>query len=160
MTYQPDLQDRTLLERIQDGVPLTADIWDSIGRGTGMNGPEVLFRLRRLQEEGVLRSIGPILEPEEVGLGASTLVALRVPQEQINTVADIVNEYPEVSHNYRRDHAYNLWFTLSCPTWDVLDQVLDEIRTRSAIGTEDLLNLPRRKRFKIGVHYHIQENEP
>ncbi len=160
MIYQPDPQDRSLLEMIQYGIPVAADIWDSIGRDAGMTGPEVLFRLHRLQEEGVLRSIGPILEPEQVGLGASTLVALRVPQERIITVADIVNEYREVSHNYQRDHPYNLWFTLSCPSWDALDRVLEEIRTRTGIGEEDLLNLPRRKRFKIGVRYHIRENEP
>ncbi len=160
MIPEPDSQDRILLEAIQGGVPLTGEIWDAIGAPIGMTGDEVLRRLRRLREANVLRSIGPVIEPEEVGLEASSLIALRVPPERIEEVAAIINEYQEVSHNYRRNHVYNIWFTLSSPSWRDLEQVREEIRTRTGLEKEDLLDLPRRRRFKIGVRFHILKGDP
>jgi DNA-binding Lrp family transcriptional regulator len=160
MTQEPDSRDRALLEEIQSGVPLTGDIWDVIGATIGMTGTEVLRRLRRLQEGNVLRSIGPVIEPAEVGLEASSLIALRVPPERIEEVAAIINEYQEVSHNYRRDHLFNIWFTLSSRSGRDLEQVREEIRTRAGLENEDLLDLPRRRRFKIGVRFHILKGDP
>jgi DNA-binding Lrp family transcriptional regulator len=157
MTYRPDALDRALLERLQYGIPLTGEVWDSIGSGMGITGEDVLRRLRMLHAGNVLRSIGPVIDPGEVGLGASSLIALRVPEGRIEEVAAIINEYREVSHNYRRDNPYNLWFTLTGPSWEELDRVREEIRDRAGLGNEDMLDLPRRKRFKIGVRFHIQE---
>jgi DNA-binding Lrp family transcriptional regulator len=160
MTYRPDALDRALLEQLQNEIPLTGEVWDSIGNRVGITGAEVLRRLRVLHARKVLRSIGPVLDPDAVGLSASSLVALRVPEDRIQEVAAIVNEYSEVSHNYRRDHPYNLWFTLTGTSWEELDRVREEIRGRAGLGNEDMLDLPRRKRFKIGVRFHIQEKNP
>jgi DNA-binding Lrp family transcriptional regulator len=157
MTYRPDAQDRALLDRIQNGIPLTLSVWESIGREIGMSGREVLKRIRMLRAGNILRSIGPVIEPGEVGLTASSLIALRVPQERIQEVVAIVNGYKEVSHNYGRDHQYNLWFTLTASSWEELDRVREEIRQRTGLKYEDLLDLPRKRRFKIGVQFHIQE---
>lgn len=157
MIYRPDTLDRALLEQIQNGIPLTEEVWDSIGNRVGITGAEVLRRLRVLHAGKVLRSIGPIIDPGEVGLSASSLIALRVPEDRIQEVATIVNEYREVSHNYRRDHSYNLWFTLTGTSWEALDGIREEIRQRAGLGKADLLDLPRRKRFKIGVRFHIHE---
>jgi DNA-binding Lrp family transcriptional regulator len=131
-------------------------VWESIGREVGISGAEVLRRLRLLQTHKVLRSIGPVIEPNKVGLVASSLIGLRVPPERIPEIAALINEYEEVSHNYQRDHTYNIWFTLTGPTWEALARVRDEIRQRAGLGEEDLLDLPRKRRFKIGVRFHIQ----
>jgi DNA-binding Lrp family transcriptional regulator len=159
MSYHPDAKDRALLEQIQGNVPLEPDIWDSIGRQVGLSGTEVLQRLRTLRDEKILRSIGPVIEPDKVGLKASSLVALRVPPERLREVAMMVNEYPEVSHNYRRNHPYNLWFTLTAPSWEELKRVREEIRMQLGLEEKDVLDLPRKKRFKIGVRFHITRPE-
>jgi DNA-binding Lrp family transcriptional regulator len=158
MSYRPDALDRALLDQIQGGIPLTQQVWDSIGQQLGISGSEVLQRLRILRNEKILRSIGPVIEPREVGLAASSLVALRVPPERLPEVAAIINEYTEVSHNYRREHTYNLWFTLNGSSREDLERVRKEIQERAGLDSDDVLNLPRRKRFKIGVRFRICEN--
>jgi DNA-binding Lrp family transcriptional regulator len=157
MTYRIDAMDKALLEQIQDGIPLTRQVWDHIGQPLGISGSEVLRRLRILRAEQVLRSIGPVIEPQAVGLGASSLIALRVPAQRLLEVASIVNEYEEVSHNYRRNHAYNLWFTLTGASPEDLERIREEIRIRAGLNSEDMLHLPRKKRFKIGVRFRIRE---
>ncbi|MDD1677723.1 MAG: Lrp/AsnC family transcriptional regulator [Methanomicrobiales archaeon] len=158
MNYRPDALDRALLDRMQNGIPLTEKVWDSIGGEVGITGSEVLQRIRRLRAAHILRGIGPVIEPGEVGLGASSLIALRVAPERIQTVAAIINAYEEVSHNYQRDHTYNLWFTLTASSPQELTRVREEICRRAGLEREDVLDLPRRKRFKINVRFRIGGN--
>jgi DNA-binding Lrp family transcriptional regulator len=158
MSYQPDPLDRTLLDQIQAGIPLTEKVWDTIGEQLGITGSEVLRRLRLLHDAHILRDIGPVIEPGEVGLEASSLIALRVAPERIREVAAIINEYEEVSHNYQRDHTYNLWFTLTASSPQELAMVREEICRRAGLEAKDVLDLPRVQRFKIGVRFRLRRS--
>jgi siroheme decarboxylase len=152
-----DRGDRALLALLQDDFPLERDPWSALGRQLGLPGEAVLARCRRLAEDGVLRMIGPVVEARRVGLSASTLVAMRVPPGAIEEVAAIVNGYDEVSHNYRRDHEFTLWFTLTAQDRARLEEVVAEISGRSGIGPPDLIELPTVRRFKIDVRFPCQE---
>jgi DNA-binding Lrp family transcriptional regulator len=109
--------------------------------------------MQRLQDTGILRGVSPVLESRHLGITAATLVALRVPDSRIHEVARIINGYPEVSHNYRRDHAYSIWFTLAAASGDRMGEVLNEILERTGIPETDMLDLPTRQRYKIDVRF-------
>jgi len=81
----------------------------------GVSGDELLERLQRLLDTRVLTRFGPLVHIERMG-GAFVLAALQVPEERYDQVADLVNALPEVAHNYRREHALNMWFVLATET--------------------------------------------
>jgi DNA-binding Lrp family transcriptional regulator len=113
---------------------------------------DLLSRLERLNREGALRRIGPIINSRKVG-GVSTLITMRVPDERLDEVASMVNGYPEVSHNYLRPGKYNLWFTVSAKDRDSLNSILEEIRWKTQMP---MLDLPTRRLFKIGVKFDVR----
>jgi len=76
-----------------------------------------------------------------------------VPDEQIRTVARLVNAYSEVSHNYLRDHAYQLWFTVAAKDEHRIREIVQEIKEQARLGEEDILELPTLRRFKIDVRF-------
>lgn len=119
----------------------------------GISEPELLNRMERLQAAGILRGVTPVLESRRLGITTATLIALRVPESRIPEVARIINLYPEVSHNYRRDHDYSIWFTLAAATEERIGEVLDEILNKTGISEADMLNLPTRAQYKIDVRF-------
>jgi siroheme decarboxylase len=149
----PDFVDRLLLQFLQDEFPLEPDPWQVLGQKLNLSGEEVLRRVRNLRSCGILRGICPILESGKVGIGASTLVALRIPDGRVEEIAQTINGYPQVSHNYLRDHEYNLWFTLGARDRVELELILHQIKDRCRINGRDVLDLPIKRRFKIDVRF-------
>ncbi|MBI2938264.1 MAG: uroporphyrinogen-III synthase [Thaumarchaeota archaeon] len=154
-----DETDTEILDAVQKAVPLTTRPWDEVGRTLGLSGAEVLRRLRRLSDAGMIRKIGPIIDARKVGLTASTLVGVRVPSERIEEIAGVINQYDEVSHNYERNHEYNLWFTLTAPSQDELSRILKEIQAKTGVSNEDVLNLQTERLFKIKVNFDLKEKK-
>lgn len=154
-----DDTDTKILDAVQKAVPLTTRPWDEVGRTVGLSGTEVLRRLRRLSDAGMIRKIGPIIDARKVGLTASTLVGVRVPPERIEEIAGVINQYDEVSHNYERNHEYNLWFTLTAPSQDELSRILKEIQKKTGATDEDVLNLQTERLFKIKVNFELKEKK-
>jgi DNA-binding Lrp family transcriptional regulator len=150
--------DRRILQLVQDEFPLLPRAWEAVGMRLGIPAREVLERVQRLQEAGIIRSIAPVLESARVTKRASTLVGVRVPAERLREVAAIISGYPGVSHNYERRHEYNLWFTLSAPDSESLEDLLREIRMKSGLGTDAFLDLPIRRKFKIDVRYTVDSH--
>ncbi|KDE56039.1 siroheme decarboxylase subunit alpha [Methanoculleus sp. MH98A] len=150
-----DPLDREILRQVQDDFPLDPRPYRVLGDALGMPEREVMERLARLSRRGVIRHIAPILEPGRLGIRSSTLVAMRVPEERMHEVAAIVNEYDGVSHNYRRDGDYNLWFTIAAAGEEELLDTLEEIVRRSMIPPGDVLNLPIAQRFKLDVRFRF-----
>jgi uroporphyrinogen-III synthase/DNA-binding Lrp family transcriptional regulator len=154
-----DEVDTKILDTVQKAVPLTTRPWDEIGRNLGLSGGEVLRRLKRLSDAGMIRKIGPIIDARKVGLAASTLVGMRVPPENIEKVASVINQYDEVSHNYERNHEYNLWFTLTAPSQDDLLRILKEIQLKTGVADDNILNLQTERLFKIKVNFDLKKEE-
>lgn len=150
-TIELDDIDRKLINRIQLNFPVSAHPFEDLAAETGTTEDVVIAKLSRLKNEGVIRRIGPIINTRGIG-GTNTLAAVKVPEDQIDKAAAVVNKYDEVSHNYLRNEDYNIWFTVSAPTQERLDRILSEIRTELDCP---LLDLPTIKQFKIQVNFHV-----
>jgi DNA-binding Lrp family transcriptional regulator len=113
-----------------------------------MSPDEALQRVRGLRQSGIIRRIGAVIDSRRLGL-SGTLVAMKVPTEQIEDVAAIVNALPNVTHNYLRDHEYNMWFTVTAESPADLTQIIGRIRETT--GIRDILDLRSVKTYKINV---------
>jgi len=116
--------DLRILDVLQGDIPLVPRPWEAVADRLGIPENVLLERLERLSREGIVRGISPVIESRHLGITAATLVALPVPEERIREVAAVISRYPEVSHNFRRDHRYSLWFTLSAKDPDSLRELL------------------------------------
>ena len=147
-----DEADLKLLALVQDGFPISSRPFRELGDALGIEEDEVISRLDELQKEGLVRRIGPILDLRRLGR-SGILAALAVPIDEADGAADMVNPYPEVSHNYLRpnDSGYNLWFTVS-GTEERIQDILQEIQAKTG---RKMLVLPTLRIFKIGVKFDI-----
>ncbi|MBN1850739.1 MAG: AsnC family transcriptional regulator [Deltaproteobacteria bacterium] len=147
-----DTIDKEILNQIQSGFPITKRPYLDIGTRLGLSEKEVLDRIRALKEEGIIRRIGGNFDSRKIGF-TSTLCAARVPEDKIDTFVKVVNEYPGVTHNYLRDHEYNIWFTFIAPDMPAIDRAIDRISQKT--GVRDILNMPAVKMYKIRVDFEV-----
>ena len=147
-----DKIDKKILNILQTRFPIVPEPFDAVATELGISGDEVIERVRRLKERGIIRRIGAVFESRALGF-TSTLCAARVPEEKIRAFADVVNSYPGVTHNYRRSNEYNVWFTFIASDREALDKALDEIREKT--GVTDILSLKAVKTFKINATFEL-----
>jgi len=143
--------DKKLINLIQLNFPISKNPFEEIAETLGTTEEVVLFKLNRLKEKGIIRRIGPVINTRGIG-GTNTLAAVKVPENDIDKAAIVINKYDEVSHNYLRKEEYNIWFTVSAPTQERLDRILSEIQAELNCP---LLNLPTVNQFKIQVNFHV-----
>lgn len=148
-----DAVDKDILRELQGDLPIVARPFAEIAVRLGITEEELLGRIKGLIRQGVIRKFGLRIDSERVGY-ASTLVALKVPWDKLEEVAEKLNSYSNVTHNYAREHEYNLWFTVIARDEEELRRTLDRIR--SEVEYEDMLNLPKLRRFKINVKFDIR----
>ena len=147
-----DDTDKTILNRIQSDFPITERPYEVIARELNLDEADVINRVLRLKAQGIIRRIGGNFVPGKLGF-VSTLCAGRVPGKNIDAFAAIVNEYRGVTHNYVRDNAYNVWFTMIAPSMDEINASLAEISEKT--GVTDLISLPATKVFKIKAQFNL-----
>ncbi|MFK4026469.1 Lrp/AsnC family transcriptional regulator [Stutzerimonas balearica] len=145
-----DALSRRLIDRFQHGMPLCAEPYRAMAEELGCSEDEVLACLEQLQAAGGLSRVGPVFEHSRAG--ASTLVALAVPTERLEQVAERINRFPEVNHNYLREHRYNLWFVLTGPDRTHLDRVLAEIEADTGLVP---LDLPMQSAYRIDLGFPL-----
>lgn len=153
-----DGTDFELLDALQDDFPLMSRPFGVLSGRLGIPENDVIKRLNRLKEIGVVRGLSPVLESGRVGLSAATLIALRVPDERIAGVAQLISNYPEVSHNFHRDNDYSIWFTIAAKDEERINEILQEIKQQTDFGEEDILELPTVRRFKVDVRFSFTGN--
>jgi len=147
-----DEQDKQLLNKMQFDFPLTDSPWQALGEGMGLTGGQVLSRVRKLKATGIIRQVSAIFDTKALGY-ASTLAAARVPDGRLDEAAAVVSRHPGVSHNYKREAEFNLWFTLAVPPGESLDEHLDRLADQARF--EDYLALPTIRTFRIGVKLDV-----
>ncbi|MEX0777335.1 MAG: AsnC family transcriptional regulator [Phycisphaeraceae bacterium] len=152
-----DELDARLLDHVQRGVPLEPRPFAALGQAVGISEDVCLQRLGRLRrEQGVIRQISAIFDTHALGY-ASSLVAARIDPAHIDQAAVIISGHPGVSHNYRRSHAFNLWYTLAVPPPPVSRLGLEKTiqRLHELSGAISTRALPTLRLFKIGVNFKM-----
>ncbi|WP_254276106.1 Lrp/AsnC family transcriptional regulator [Halomonas sp. 3H] len=146
-----DAADRRIINRLQDGLPLVASPYAAVAVELGLSEGELLYRLERLLESGVLSRFGPMYHAERLG-GGLTLAALAVPERDYDAVVEAVNAFPEVAHNYRREHRLNMWFVLATEAPERIAQVIAEIEAATGLP---VFNMPKQEEFHVRLHLPV-----
>jgi DNA-binding Lrp family transcriptional regulator len=152
-----DAIDAQLLNEMQDRFPLVREPYAELAARLNASQDEVLDSLRRMRESGVLRQVSAIFDTKALGYHSS-LVAMRVAEERLRDAAEIVDAHPGVSHNYRRTHAFNMWFTVAVPPGSDLQAHVDALHRLA--GAESTRLLPTLRLFKIGVTLDMTGERP
>ena len=127
---------KQLLNNYQHDFPLSPRPFKEIAIALGVTEDEVLFALQELAENDLISRIGPVIPPNHIG--ASMLVAMAVPTDQLQAVAAVVSAYPEVNHNYEREHRFNLWFVLIASCREQLQTVITSIEEKTGCNAMQL----------------------
>lgn len=146
-----DPWDRVVINALQGGFPLSERPYRDAARVIGLTEGELLESLGRLLEIGALSRFGPMYHAERLG-GGLTLAALKVPSEDYERVTEIVNAFPEVAHNYARDHALNMWFVLATETPQRISEVCHEIEDATGLS---VYNMPKQEEFFVGLRFEL-----
>ena len=137
-----------LLDLMQDHYPLVERPYQALGEQLGLSEDEVLARLAQARAAGVVRQICAIFDTKALGY-SSALVAMRVPPEHLKRAVRVLNAHPGVSHNYRRNHDFNVWFTVAMPPGADLDAVIQRLHDLAL--AESTRPMPTLHLFKIAV---------
>ena len=139
-----------LLYRMQNAFPLSARPFAALAEELETDEATVIRTVQTLKEEGVIRQTSAIFDTKRLGYHSS-LVAFKVPEAKIEAAAEIINAHPGVSHNYLRNHDFNIWFTLAVPPDSALGLQGTVNRLQRMTGAEEAITLPTLKMFKISV---------
>lgn len=112
-----DQTDREIINALHGGFPLSDRPYRDVAEALGLTEDELICRIQSMLERRVLTRFGPLFQIERMG-GAFVLAALKVPEDDFDRVAALVNRFAEVAHNYRREHVLNMWFVLATETPD------------------------------------------
>jgi DNA-binding Lrp family transcriptional regulator len=148
-----DELDKGLLNVAQAEFPLLSRPYAALGEKVGLGEPEVLRRFAALKDKGVIRQTSAIFDTRALGY-KSTLVAMKFDPAALDRGAAVVSLHPGVSHNYKREHVYNLWFTIAVPREGNLKKVIDKLAADS--GAQDTIILPTLRLYKIGVNFDMK----
>jgi DNA-binding Lrp family transcriptional regulator len=144
--------DRAIINIIQSEFPITARPYLEIAERVHVAEQDVLDRIKILKKKGIIRRIGGNFDSRRLNF-TSTLCAAKVPKGVIEAFVEAVNQYPGVTHNYLRDHEYNVWFTFIAPSKGYIRNALEEISRTT--GVTEIRNLPAVKMFKIRVDFEV-----
>ncbi len=147
-----DDTDRAILNRIQSNFPITSRPYLEVAEELSLGENDVIDRVRHLRKTGIIRRIGANFAPGRLGF-ISTLCAARVAKDEVALFTEVVNRYPGVTHNYRRDHEFNIWFTFIAETMEQIEAYLEEIIQET--GVKEILNLPATKVYKINAQFDL-----
>lgn len=143
-----DEKDREILQILQNGFPLVKEPYKAIGDKLWIDEYSVISRVVRLLQNGVIRYVGPFFDSKKLGY-KGCLVAINVPESRIDEVAEVINSFDEVTHNYLRDGKPNMWFTLIASSDERQKEILDVIKSKT--GIDEILVFTSKKYFKVKV---------
>ncbi|MBL3555515.1 MULTISPECIES: Lrp/AsnC family transcriptional regulator [Marinobacter] len=143
--------ERAVINRLQTGLPLVHSPYAAVADELGMPEEVVLNTLQNLLDRRILTRFGPMFHAGEMG-GGLTLAAMRIPEQDFDSITAKVNEFDEVAHNYRREHELNMWFVLATEAPDDIDRVITGIE--SATGYP-VYNMPKEEEFHVHLHFPV-----
>lgn len=146
---QMDALDRAIINALQGGFPICERPYQEAAAQLGITEDELISRLKNLLSEKVLTRFGPMFQIERMG-GAFSLAAMKVPEDDFARVRDIVNALPEVAHNYRRTHRFNMWFVLATASPQGIQKAIDRIEAETGLK---VFNMPKEREYFVGARF-------
>jgi len=145
-----DDTDRRIINALQGGFPLVAEPYREVAESLGLDEAELLRRIDAMLARRVLTRFGPMFQIERAG-GAFVLAAMRVPEAEFERVAAQVNAFAEVAHNYRRDHAFNMWFVLATATPQGIPRAVAAIEAATGLP---VFPFPKEREYFVEMKLH------
>ena len=152
-----DPVDRALLTEVQARFPIEHRPFARLGQLLGLSEQACLERVARLKAHKIIRQLSAIFDTRALGY-QSTLAAMRVDAARVDEAAEVMNQHPGVSHNYKRNDAFNIWFTVAVPPEDSLDNTVKILHALAK--SEDTIILPTLRLYKIGVKLDLTGQAP
>ncbi|MBC8059126.1 MAG: Lrp/AsnC family transcriptional regulator [Clostridiaceae bacterium] len=149
-----DKKSKELINLIQSDFPIESRPFLKLAKELDITEEQVINIIKELKANNYIKRLGGIFNSKKLGY-YSTLCAIKVPSKRILEVSTLINRYNGVTHNYIRDHSYNMWFTVIAPSIEAAHEFIRDIKLKT--GIEDLIELPAIKLFKVKVKFHIQE---
>ncbi|MBT4162821.1 MAG: Lrp/AsnC family transcriptional regulator [Gammaproteobacteria bacterium] len=146
-----DELDRKIVNALQRDFPICDHPFATVAADLGTTELDLLSRLQKLRDENILTRFGPLYNADRFG-GAVSLCAMAVPNDDFDEVAEKVNAYSQVAHNYERGHTLNMWFVLATETQDELLETLTHIETDTGLTVR---NMPKLQEFYVGLHFEV-----
>jgi len=146
-----DSLDRAIINELQGGFPICAHPYAEVAENLGTTEDELINRLSKMEQEKIYSRFGPMYHAERMG-GGLTLAALQVPDERYDEVTEMVNAFPEVAHNYAREHLLNMWFVLATEKPERIAEVINEIELQTGLH---VYNMPKQQEFFIGLKFEV-----
>ncbi len=144
-----DAIDRQIINTLQGGFPVCERPYAEAAARLGLSEDELIARLETLLAQGTLTRFGPMYHAERLG-GALTLAAMKIPPAEFDRVAEIVNGFSEVAHNYARDHVLNMWFVLATETPERIGEAIAAIEKATGFP---VYNMPKLEEFFVGLRF-------
>ncbi len=151
MLYLDDV-DKAILNTIQNHFPVAVQPYQEMATRLDISEEELIKRIAVMKEAGLIRRIGGVIDSRKLGF-YSTLCAMVVPGDRVESVAQIVNSFSGVTHNYLRDYRYNLWFTLTAPEPETALNIIRDIEQMTGLK---VVSMPARKVYKIKVSFDME----
>ena len=142
-----DTIDRAIINTLQIGFPICNSPYKRVADDLKLSEQELLDRLKALINSGILSRFGPMFHAEHVG-GALTLAAVKAPEQDFDNIAETINTFPEVAHNYAREHDLNMWFVLATETPEQINQVIANIEEKTGLT---VYNMPKIQEYFVGL---------
>lgn len=140
-----------LLDIIQYDFPIDKKPYSSIGKLLGIDEEEVIERIKSLKDQGIIRRVGGIFDSRKLGY-KSLLCAMKAAEEDIDGIAAYLNQYPGITHNYKRNHEYSLWFTLIADSDARKNSLLEEIEKNTGY---EVYQFPANNIYKLRAVFKI-----
>ena len=147
-----DQTSKNILNRIQADFPIHPRPYKILAEELGLSEDQLINEIEQMKQEMIIRRIGGNFSPDRLGF-YSTLCAARVDADKIELFATTVNAFNGVTHNYKRDHHYNIWFTFIAPSIQEIEENLEIISQKT--GVTEILNLPATHVFKIAANFKV-----
>ena len=141
--------DRNIINHMQDDFPVCEQPFAELAERLDLNENELLNRVQSLLDDGTLSRFGPMYNIEMLG-GVYCLVAMRIPEHDLEQIINTINSYSEVAHNYERTHEFNVWFVLAAETKTQLGELLEDIEKKTGYPT---FEMPKLEEFYIGLKF-------
>lgn len=146
-----DELDRAIINGLQGGFPISDHPFAEVALQLNTTEQELISRIDRLLQQGVLSRFGPLYHAERMG-GSLSLAAMKIPVPDFERVAEIVNAMPEVAHNYARDHQFNMWFVLATETPQAHAEAVKKIEQATGHPVYDM---PKIKEYFVGLQLKV-----